>query len=500
MNNLKYILMILSLFHIFIISAFAQNLFDQRVDYSANVPISDNWQPVKCVIDDIDADSFNDVVLLLERHTDSYPDFTFIIPTFLNDSNRDFRQTGDCIVISNDDMFYLYDMVIANLNKDLYPDLAIAGDSLFVLYGGGVGDFTIHCLPYQTFSHAMTMGDIDKDFDNDLIFLNSGSDTAFTVFLNDGIGEFTQTKHFLTAIGPMGSINDIVAIDLNHDDYLDIVILTNLKKGRGILIFLNDKSGDLFEYGFQPLGDVAEDFSIGDFNNDGHYDIAVINISSQWTLSILMGDENFHFTKSYDYEKRGGLLRFYDVITGDFNNDNLVDVATIQDSLYIFINVGNDSFFLSEAHDCRYTSSQTLTLNCADIDLDGDLDIFSTNLGSYAEGGFSIYYNSTITVGIDQHDEILEKRFYLFPNYPNPFNPTTNISYIIEKPCDVNIDICNTLCQKIKTLVHKPQPAGKNTITWNGTDDWGNKVASGIYFVNFRAGSYQKIQKMILMR
>jgi flagellar hook assembly protein FlgD len=101
---------------------------------------------------------------------------------------------------------------------------------------------------------------------------------------------------------------------------------------------------------------------------------------------------------------------------------------------------------------------------------------------------------------MDQHDEVLENNFYLLPNYPNPFNPTTSISYMLEKSCDVNIEIYNTLGVKIKTLVQKPQPAGKNTITWNGTDNWGKQVASGIYFVYFQASTYKQTQKMILMR
>ncbi|HPM03779.1 MAG TPA: FlgD immunoglobulin-like domain containing protein, partial [Candidatus Cloacimonadota bacterium] len=85
-------------------------------------------------------------------------------------------------------------------------------------------------------------------------------------------------------------------------------------------------------------------------------------------------------------------------------------------------------------------------------------------------------------------------------NYPNPFNPVTTISYSIEKDDHVSIDVFNVKGQKVRTLVNDRLTAGSHTIQWNGTDDNGKNVSSGIYFFNMKSGKYTSTRKMILMK
>ena len=88
----------------------------------------------------------------------------------------------------------------------------------------------------------------------------------------------------------------------------------------------------------------------------------------------------------------------------------------------------------------------------------------------------------------------------LHGNYPNPFNPTTTISYDLANDGNVAIDIYNIKGQKVKTLVNDRQNAGAHTVVWNGHDDNGKHVGSGIYFFNMKAGKYTSTRKMILMK
>jgi flagellar hook assembly protein FlgD len=74
------------------------------------------------------------------------------------------------------------------------------------------------------------------------------------------------------------------------------------------------------------------------------------------------------------------------------------------------------------------------------------------------------------------------QEFQLFQNYPNPFNPVTTIKYNVPEKARVSIAVYNTLGQKIKTLVDKNITVGNYKVTWNGQDDFGNKVSSGVYF------------------
>ncbi len=85
-------------------------------------------------------------------------------------------------------------------------------------------------------------------------------------------------------------------------------------------------------------------------------------------------------------------------------------------------------------------------------------------------------------------------------NYPNPFNPETTISYSVEKAGKVTLEVFNILGQKVKTLVNDSRNAGNHNVVWNGKDDAGRAVSSGVYFYRMKNGNYSKTNKMILMK
>jgi len=88
----------------------------------------------------------------------------------------------------------------------------------------------------------------------------------------------------------------------------------------------------------------------------------------------------------------------------------------------------------------------------------------------------------------------------LYSNYPNPFNPTTNIKFGLKNDSHVNISIYNVRGQKVKTLIDNEMESGIHQEIWNGTDDKGSTVSSGIYFYKFKADSRTETKKMILMK
>jgi len=94
----------------------------------------------------------------------------------------------------------------------------------------------------------------------------------------------------------------------------------------------------------------------------------------------------------------------------------------------------------------------------------------------------------------------LPKEFKLAQNYPNPFNPNTKISYALPKDCDVKLTIYNMLGQKIKVLVDEYQTAGYKHVHWDGKDDKGKEVASGIYFYRLDAGEFTESKKMLILK
>jgi N-acetylmuramoyl-L-alanine amidase len=94
----------------------------------------------------------------------------------------------------------------------------------------------------------------------------------------------------------------------------------------------------------------------------------------------------------------------------------------------------------------------------------------------------------------------LPGEFRLFQNYPNPFNPSTDISYRIPETAQVSVSIFNIRGQRVRTLLHERQEAGLYAIAWDGLDNSGNSVASGIYFCHLQAGSRHATMKMSMIR
>jgi hypothetical protein len=90
--------------------------------------------------------------------------------------------------------------------------------------------------------------------------------------------------------------------------------------------------------------------------------------------------------------------------------------------------------------------------------------------------------------------------FSLEQNYPNPFNPTTTIEYALPKQSTVVLQIYNIAGQEVRTLVDEIQGAGQYRVVWDGTDDNGRSVGSGIYLSRITAGDYSQVRKMMMLK
>jgi hypothetical protein len=103
------------------------------------------------------------------------------------------------------------------------------------------------------------------------------------------------------------------------------------------------------------------------------------------------------------------------------------------------------------------------------------------------------------TTGVD--DEPVPNRFALHTNVPNPFNPVTTIQYDVAAPgADVNTAVFDVSGRLVRTLVGEHRAPGNWSVQWNGTDDRGKRVASGVYFYRMHAGSFMDTKKMVLLK
>jgi hypothetical protein len=85
-------------------------------------------------------------------------------------------------------------------------------------------------------------------------------------------------------------------------------------------------------------------------------------------------------------------------------------------------------------------------------------------------------------------------------NYPNPFNPHTTISYQVSLSGDVSLTIYNVLGERIRVFSFADQSAGQHRLIWDGRNDAGRLVASGLYFCRLDVGGVTKTRKMVLLR
>lgn len=105
-----------------------------------------------------------------------------------------------------------------------------------------------------------------------------------------------------------------------------------------------------------------------------------------------------------------------------------------------------------------------------------------------------------ITIGEAAKTEALPSQFALHQNRPNPFNPTTEIAFTLPKAAEVTLEVYNITGQKIATLVNGHLAAGYHTTIWNGKDDSGRGVSSGIYLYRIKADEYTETRKMVLLK
>jgi hypothetical protein len=90
--------------------------------------------------------------------------------------------------------------------------------------------------------------------------------------------------------------------------------------------------------------------------------------------------------------------------------------------------------------------------------------------------------------------------FLLYPNYPNPFNPSTGIRYRLSEAANVSVKMYNLLGQEVRTLIREYQTQGEHTVVWDGTDHRGRQVATGVYIYRVQAGGHVQSRKMLLLR
>ena len=94
----------------------------------------------------------------------------------------------------------------------------------------------------------------------------------------------------------------------------------------------------------------------------------------------------------------------------------------------------------------------------------------------------------------------LPNQYILSQNYPNPFNPETQIRYYLPRACQVKLTVYNILGRAVRVLLDEKQSAGHNDVKWNGRDEKGDEVSTGIYFYQIKTREFTDTKKMVILK
>jgi flagellar hook assembly protein FlgD len=115
------------------------------------------------------------------------------------------------------------------------------------------------------------------------------------------------------------------------------------------------------------------------------------------------------------------------------------------------------------------------------------------------QGNVALLSGGSGVSSVGEHDE-LPDAFSVGQNYPNPFNPTTTIEVTLPVQCDMTVRIFDVLGREVRSFEYEKTPAGVHKIVWDGTNQHGTSVASGVYFYHVRLGEKTAVRRMLMLR
>ncbi|MCB5234309.1 MAG: T9SS type A sorting domain-containing protein [Candidatus Cloacimonetes bacterium] len=225
------------------------------------------------------------------------------------------------------------------------------------------------------------------------------------------------------------------------------------------------------------------------FDNDSEYQIRIIPTNDP--------DEQTHLTFDYCLIKDGidGILEH--PVPGnsiDYRDTNIDGDPLFADSGYG--SPGKHNYNLSEYSPCVDSGTPDISdLDLPPYDLAGNIRVWNgrIDMGCYE-------YNSEPWVSNEDLISLIFEHLILEQNYPNPFNPETTIAFELREPAMCSLKIYNMRGQVVRTLVNEELSSGRHSRMWDGLDDNGSSVASGMYLYRVKIGAQNESRKMILMK
>jgi hypothetical protein len=315
-----------------------------------------------------------------------------------------------------------------------------------------------------TWAFDIAVTDFDKDGKKEIWF---GTWTNFTWVIVEAEGpdnyviKKVVTNSHIGSGTTVGTLRSLKFMDINGDGYPEgLAMATN-----GKLVFIeNRRPTDVSEIDstyFYKVGgwDYTRGADYGDLDGDGNLDI------------IVTGNYNmvYHIEYNGSGDYRDSLSYTWDVF--------LVD-TTIKQPRYYYVSI-------------------------PPRDMDGDYKrevVIGSLQRPDSSRAFFLVIESDVPVKVNTGEEIWAG-YELYQNYPNPFNPTTWIEFSLPREENVTLKIYTLDGREVKTLIDGVRySSGRYKVQWDGTDNLGNRVASGVYIYKLKAGNFEVSKKMLLLK
>lgn len=301
---------------------------------------------------------------------------------------------------------------------------------------------------------------------------------------------------------PGGSQNPITIANLDADTNPEILVGTS---SSGHLMAYNHDGTLKFQKNVS--GQIKSGTVIADVNSNGTDEIILVTFDGTIYIMNADGTDINGFPISLGQSVEGT------PVVAKFDGDNYAGII-IGDTAGYLNSIRADGN-QSPNFPILLSGNLKISPSLGDLDRDGDMEIVLPNdsgfqvvdvkrhaqaylwycfLGSYSRSG------NAYQVTPNQDQTVPELHTALQTNYPNPFNPVTTIAYSIKDNAPVQLEVYNLKGQLVKTLVDQIQTSGQHSVIWNGTDNSGKTVGSGVYYYRLRSGRFSSTRKMVLMK
>jgi len=348
------------------------------------------------------------------------------------------------------------------------------------------------------------------DDDNDPIKFGARNLPQGALFDSLGTKQFSWTPnyfqsgvheiHFIAKDNKGGFDDEVAVITVENVNRLpqityyepiahELVGHKNIGESFRFIVQVNDPDNDEITYQWFDNGILVSaknyyDFYVADQQIGSHYIVVKVSdgydtVQRDWNLYVKTPVELAHFSGRI-IERHGVELEWETAVETAHAGFNVYR-RSVSEREYVQLNsnlIKADGTRKYRYLDRNITVGETYYFKLEDVSLTGEKT-----------------QHDAITLFVTKPDE-----YKLYQNYPNPFNPKTHIDYQLPDVSRVTIRIFNIIGQEVRTLVDDTKTVGYHSVIWNGLDNFGTPVTSGIYYYRMETNSFVEVKKMLLLR